>query len=148
MESDTKCIRCGTDTATDLVLLTEEGRVCGLCEYDETGKGAVVTCVECHERRHLYFLPELQERLVRDSCCYNCDFWRQRVAMKDDPNVVRVDGEHYLIGEPFLWFKGFDGRRFVIDFLDGRRVESDCLWIQGTIPPHFRERLPDNARFI
>ena len=67
--------------------------------------------------------------------------------MKDDPEVVRIKGEHYIIGTPFFCFKGFDGARFVIDFLDGRREETDCLWHQGTIPAHFRGRLPDNAKF-
>jgi hypothetical protein len=141
------CTRCGTDTVTGPVLHRGDERLCGVCEYEETGKGAVVTCVECHQRRHVYDEPEVQERLVRESCCHACDFWRQYEAMKHDPKVVRVDGQHYYIGKPF-WFKAFGGRRFVIEFFDGRRAVSDCLWTQGIIPPHFRERMPDNARFL
>ena len=142
------CTRCGTDTVTGPVLHRGDERLCGICEYEETGEGAVVTCVECHKRCRVYAEPEVEERLVRESCCHSCDFWRQYEAMKDDPMVVRVDGQHYYIGKPFLWFKGFDGQRFVIEFLDGRRAISDCLWTQGVIPPHFRERMPDNARFL
>ncbi|CAO0836086.1 putative protein OS=Streptomyces microflavus OX=1919 GN=Smic_80960 PE=4 SV=1 [Streptomyces microflavus] len=42
---------------------------------------------------------------------------------------------------------GFGGRRFDIEFFDGRRVTTHDLWSQGTIPPKHRERYQDNARF-
>jgi hypothetical protein len=143
-----KCARCGTDTVTGPIRYVGEEGLCGLCWHKETGKGVVVTCVECQTRHHFDLGDDVAERLVRESCCDSCDFWRQREAMKDDPRVVRVHGQHYLIGEPFLCFRGFGGQRFIIEFFDGRRVESDCLWTQGIIPPHFRERMPDNARFV
>ena len=142
------CTRCGTDTVTGPLRPIGEERPCGVCLYDETGEGVVVTCVESHKRRTVDFEPEVQERIVRESCCFSCDFWRRYEAMKDDPKVVRVEGQHDLIGEPFLGFKGLGGTRFAIEFFDGRRVVSDCLWTRGIIPAHSRERMPDDARFL
>lgn len=61
---------------------------------------------------------------------------------------VVVDGEHYRIGAGKTTFRGFGGRRFDIEFLDGRKVTTRDLWHQGVIPPKWRERFPDNARFV
>ena len=36
----------------------------------------------------------------------------------------------------------------MIRFTDGREVITHNLWHQGTIPKHFRARLPDNAVFV
>lgn len=43
--------------------------------------------------------------------------------------------------------KGFGGRRWDIVFLDGRRVTTTNLWHGSTVPPKWRERWPDTARF-
>src|SRR5437762_7118966 len=100
MESNMKCTRCGTDTVTGPIRHVGDERLCGLCLHEETGP--VVTCVECHKRSHIALGGELAERLVRESCCFSCDFWRRYEAVKDDPQVVRIDGQHYVIGEPFF----------------------------------------------
>ncbi|MFB8071104.1 hypothetical protein [Streptomyces californicus] len=63
----------------------------------------------------------------------------------DESRRVVVDGQHYSIGPGASG--GFGGRRFDIEFFDGRRVTTHDLWSQGTIPPKHRERYPDNARF-
>ena len=146
MESNMKCTRCGTDTVTGPIGYVRGEGLCGLCWHDVTGEGTVVVCVECRRRYHLD--GEVAERPVREICCFSCDFCRRCEAMRDNPEVVRVQGRHFLVGEPFLGMKGLGGERFVVEFFDGRQVETDCLWTQGAIPPHFRERLPDNARFL
>lgn len=71
----------------------------------------------------------------------------------DDPaERVVVGGEHYLLGDDKpdypKAFKGFGGRRFAIEFFDGRKVTTHDLWHQGVVPPKWRERYPDNARFV
>jgi hypothetical protein len=44
---------------------------------------------------------------------------------------------------------GFGGRRWEIEYLDdGRRKVSHNLWQSNTVPPKWRERWPDTARFI
>ncbi|QCX81163.1 hypothetical protein C9F11_37900 [Streptomyces sp. YIM 121038] len=69
----------------------------------------------------------------------------------DDPTRrVVVGGEHFMLGDdrPGDGFKGFGGRRFDIQFFDGRTVTTRDLWYQGVVPPKWRERYPDNARFV
>jgi hypothetical protein len=73
--------------------------------------------------------------------------WRDR----DDPaKRVVVDGEHFYICDEIgsRQLRGFGGRRFYIEFFDGRRAETTNLMHQGTIPARWRERFPDNARFL
>lgn len=71
-----------------------------------------------------------------------------------DPTIVAViDGEHYVIApedenRSFWSARGFGGRKFVIRFFDGREVTTTNLWHQGTIPPKFRDQMPDNAEFV
>ncbi|MDH2424851.1 hypothetical protein [Sphaerisporangium sp. TRM90804] len=68
---------------------------------------------------------------------------------RDDPTRrVVIDGEHYLIGDGTGPSRGFGGRRFDVEFFDGRTVATRDLWHQGVIPPKWRDRYPDNARFV
>ncbi|MFG1709165.1 hypothetical protein ACFLIM_38840 [Nonomuraea sp. M3C6] len=61
---------------------------------------------------------------------------------------VVVDGEHYAICGNTGGFRGHGGRRFDIAFHDGRTATTRNLWHQGTVPPEWRHRYPDNARFV
>ena len=83
--------------------------------------------------------------------CHNCNFWMDYVEEADDPNSVRINGNHYWVGneEDFKdkGMRGFDGKLFVIKFKDGRVVRTTNLWYQGQIPERFEDRLPDNATF-
>ncbi|MEV0149746.1 MULTISPECIES: hypothetical protein [unclassified Nonomuraea] len=66
-----------------------------------------------------------------------------------DPTArVVVDGEHYTIGGDTGGFRGFGGRRFGIEWFDGRKATTRNLWHQGTVPAEWRHRYPDNARFV
>lgn len=85
---------------------------------------------------------------VERGLCFTCAFWFEKVAVKDDPLVARVDGTHYWIEENDTTFKGFGGHDFTIKFDDGREVASSNLWCQGHIPPQFKELLPNNAQFL
>ncbi|WP_433235329.1 DUF6197 family protein [Streptosporangium sp. CA-135522] len=78
-------------------------------------------------------------------------FWGPGGERDDDDPVKRVvvEGEHYLIvDETCSGFRGFGGRRFDIEFFDGRTATTWNLWHQGTIPARWRDRYPDNARFV
>ena len=81
--------------------------------------------------------------------CFMIDYWNDRV--KDiNPKVAIIKGEHYTIGNEKEkgGFRGFGGRKFIINFFDGRIVETTNLWYQGVIPEDFKDSLPDNAQFI
>lgn len=61
-----------------------------------------------------------------------------------DHTVYKIAPEH---GRSSSGFRGFCGRRFDIEFLDGRTVTTTNLWKAGIVPPKWRERWPDTARF-
>ncbi|MFF1625581.1 hypothetical protein [Streptomyces sp. NPDC058272] len=92
---------------------------------------------------------------VRESVDSKDDFWTQHSPSPDiyglpadvEPGRrVVVDGEHFTIGPGDSG--GYGGRRFDVEFFDGRKVTTRDLWHQGVIPPKHRERYPDNARFV
>ena len=89
--------------------------------------------------------------MENEHVCFHCAFWLERVELTDE-NTVVVNGERYTIRKdnPDLYFKGFGGSEFNIEFFDGRKVVSHNLWCQGKIPERFRTypELQDNARFV
>jgi hypothetical protein len=95
---------------------------------------------------------------VKESTDSNDEFWGEGIGLVgftnptnvEESRRVVVDGVHYMLGDdkPGDAFKGFAGRRFDIEFFDGRKVTTRDLWHQGTIPPKWRKRYPDNARFV
>lgn len=59
-----------------------------------------------------------------------------------------IKGIAYMIAsEKQRGMRGYGGRRFDIEFFDGRKVTTTNLWYQGVVPLRWRERFPDNARF-
>lgn len=150
------CTKCTTDTKCGPIhhhdIEGVEHQLCGLCFFDATGDGVIVDCVECGQKERVSYESKTQERLIANSTCFRCDFWRGYEKRRDHPSAVRVGDRHYWVGSVGFsdrpsWGRGFGGTRFVIEFFDGRRVETSDLLHQGEIPPHFRERMPDNARF-
>jgi hypothetical protein len=88
---------------------------------------------------------------VEESTDHRDSFWGPGgVRDGDDPlKRVVVNGDHYYLGDDKPGgFKGFGGHRWEIEFFDGRKVITHDLWHQGTVPPKWRERYPDNAKFI
>lgn len=104
-------------------------------------------CVVCKKE------IEKSKYLNADLCsseCFHEYYWMEKIKVKDKPGYVRVNGFSYFIGpeEVHSYFRGYGGRRFVIEFFDGRRIVTTNLWANGPIPEQFREILTDNARFI
>lgn len=105
-------------------------------------------CIECGclvETRY-----NCGEEMRRQNICFFCLHWQQLAAKVNDPKSVRVNNNHYQIGNgtgPSPW-RGFGGQTFKIQFFDGRQETTTDLWHQGTIPPIWRDRLPNNAEFV
>jgi hypothetical protein len=79
------------------------------------------------------------------------DYWGERIAIKDQPASVRVDGVQYILeGEHdhLPGFKGHGGADFYIQFEDGRLAHTTNLWLNGPIPEEHKEQLHDNAAFL
>ena len=43
---------------------------------------------------------------------------------------------------------GYGGRHFTIRTSNGEVIETNNLWCNGTVPPEFKDQLPDNATFV
>lgn len=89
------------------------------------------------------------KRMVQTGECFTCAFWELKATQKHD---VVIDDFLYSIGrEPGPNSDsrdlGMAGRRFDIEFFDGRRVTTRNLWAGGQIPERFRDRIPNTARF-
>lgn len=109
-----------------------------------------VTCSKCGDIDLLSWDKGLRARLIDRSVCFNCDFWLNRAEIAKDPMSAIVAGTAYFV-EPdrrdHQDWAGFGGRRFDIEWFDGRKVTTHNLWHQGTVPERFRDLIPDNARF-
>lgn len=105
-------------------------------------------CVICGKeiKKSLY-----SNKVLCSNECFEIDYWNKFVQNKDSSNIVRINGIHYTLGketnEPKKW-KGFAGRKFVILFNDGRKVTTTNLCCNGEIPKDFKDKLPNNAKFI
>lgn len=104
-------------------------------------------CKECGKSYKGSWMDERARKLEEKQLCFNCSYWSDLIPVRN--NAVIVDGVHYMIGpEDKGGMRGFGGRRFDVVFFNGKRITTTNLWHQGTVPDHFRNRLPDNARFI
>jgi len=110
------------------------------------------------------------ERLRTVGICHTCDFWIEKWQMRDDENVARINGQHYMFGNhmqdyvvdpadtletivanwkaPKKQGLGMGGDKIIIKFNDGRIVITNDLWHQGTIPELFSNALPNNAEMM
>ena len=83
--------------------------------------------------------------------CFDCSFWLGKTDYPDymANHQVIINGEYFMVyAEIDGLIRGFGGRRFKIQFFDGRVIETNNLWGQGPIPERFRSMLPDNAAFL
>lgn len=108
------------------------------------------------------------ERLNEVGICPTCDFWIEKWQMRNNDNVVRVNGQHYMFGNHLQDARitqdttlemlaksmkkksglGMGGSSVIIRMNDGRVIITNDLWHQGTIPAHFKNVMPNNAEMV
>lgn len=97
------------------------------------------------------FTPNCEEKKVIDAegVCFTCAYWRVAVARKHDTVIA---GRIYSVGDvkkpPNQPHAGMAGRRFDIEYFDGRVVTTHDLWSGSEVPERYRQRIPDTARFL
>lgn len=131
---------------------------------------APYTCTECRQPGDANEYSGLKDRLHQAKLCFLCSFWLEkwhwaqagdvfpdlstsrwsedgRNRICDTMPVVRIGGEHFTFGPDAApgEFRGHGGRQMTAIMHDGRVITSRNAWHQGTIPAHWRDRLPDNA---
>lgn len=91
-------------------------------------------------------LPQLMKAR---GLCFSCSFWTDKIE-SPAPNREIINGEHFIFSpdNPNQYFKGNGGKPFYAIHNDGSIISTNNMWCQGTIPDHFKSKLPDTARFI
>ena len=112
-------------------------------------------CKECGKHETGSWMGRINEQLMERQLCFYCNHWYDLYLIRDQSNVARVAGNHYMIEkEPNAkemldgFMLGFGGNQFNIRFNDGREVITHNLWHQGEIPALWRDRLSNNAEFV
>jgi len=103
-------------------------------------------CVICNKEIEK---SEFTNAILCSALCYNNHFWEEKVRLHDEYTVI-ADGDRYHLtpSNSGAGWKGFGGATFYVHFHDGRKIQCSNVWHQGEVPPNFKERLPDNAKFI
>lgn len=108
-------------------------------------------CNDCGaENYSVSFTPNCAEKKVIDAegVCFTCAFWRVAISKKND---TVIEGRIYSVGDPKRPpgpHNGMAGRRFDIEYFDGRRVTTHDLWSGSEVPERYRQQIPDTARFL
>lgn len=97
------------------------------------------------------FTPTCSEKKLIDAegICFTCAFWRVQIAKKHD---LVIAGRIYSPGDikkpPNQPHSGMAGRRFDIEYFDGRRITTHDLWAGSEVPERYKHLVPDTARFL
>lgn len=109
-------------------------------------------CRDCGEENFsTSFTPTCPEKKLIDSegVCFTCAYWRVQLQK---PHQLVIAGRIYSEGNtrkpPNSPHSGMAGRRFDIEYFDGRRVTTHDLWAGGEVPERYRHLIPDTARFL
>lgn len=137
--------KAGNRTAT---LYGADGRHCSLVVSHQYEDGhSDVWHVEAYDQGQLR--PGEVTVRVHGPWTDNHDQHWARVLREFDPaRELVADGRFYSVGDENAprGARGFGGRKFTFRRLaDGSVVESTNMWSGGTIPPAWRDRLPDTA---
>ena len=106
-----------------------------------------MNCVICNKK---ITASKFCNKILCSSECFTIDYWNDMILKKDNPNIVRIDGNQYIIGRETdpEYPRGYGGRKFHIRFFDNRLATTTNLWHQGEIPFEYKISLPDNAMFV
>ena len=104
-------------------------------------------CEFCGKSYRKRLLPEA----YLGNNCFDCSFWLGKMNYPIDiaSQQVIINGEHYMTYPATNeLIRGCGGQWFKIQFFDGRIIETNDLWCQGSIPNRFKQILQDNAVFV
>lgn len=106
-------------------------------------------CAECGDENYSTSFStrdEIGSLMAQHGICFNCGFWRVRLKKCD----TIIGGVVYSVGNQPKGghFNGMAGRRFDIEYFDGRRVTTYDLRTSGQMPDRYRDKFPDTAKFL
>lgn len=100
------------------------------------------TLMEC-DHCGITFDPAASMKTKGGTSCFHCVFWAERLAQYINEDIFVIDGVCYSWGAEH----GYGGRTFTVVYADGECATAKGLWNGGTVPPEYRDAMPDNARF-
>lgn len=108
-------------------------------------------CKDCGAVNYsISFTPNCAEKKVIDAegVCFTCAYWRVSIAKTHDTVIA---GRIYSVGDVRRApgpHNGMAGRRFDIEYFDGRTVTTHDLWAGSEVPERYRQHIPDTAQFL
>lgn len=118
---------------------------------DNIYSDSVIRCSVCGKDETLHWNLKINEECTKHVMCFICNFWRDHYEKNFDRSL-RINGSHYIdcgsVANPNQFGVGHGGHKFKIKKFNGTVVETNNLWHQGTIPPEWKDKLPDNAEFV
>lgn len=109
-------------------------------------------CKDCGAINYsISYMQNCEEKQAMDAhgTCFHCAYWRIQIDKKHD---TVIDGRIYSVGNinkaPNSPNAGMAGRRFDIEYFDGRTVTTHDLWSGSEIPARYIKHIPDTARFL
>lgn len=111
-------------------------------------------CKICNGIVSTHYIEPTRTILKEKNLCFNCNFWQDKLdrLLSGDHRVFVIGGTMYYHSnddrDPVRTFRGFGGRKFMIQRLDGEILETNNLWCNGEVPKDFKDKIKDNARFI
>lgn len=115
----------------------------------------VIECRICGERHNLKgYWGKTRIEFWESGLCHTCRYWTERIASKDEPWSIRVDGRQYIDGGKDNGpkrFKGLCGDAHIFRRIDKKMrqyIVTDNLWVNGDIPERFKSELPDNCERV
>lgn len=109
-------------------------------------------CKCCGKIFRANYVEERKERMLQKHYCFNCDFWDEANKSKGNKRIIingQKNSDGGWVGKNYEGFKGHGGHVFYIEWLESGEVfKTNNLWHQGEIPPEFKDKMPDNAKFI
>ena len=99
-------------------------------------------CKECGQVSSRRF-----NNLLDKDTCIHCSIWLNLISKNNKSTIITTTYERYTISPDSdgPGFKGFGGRQFNIQMLDGSEIITKNLWHQGIIPIRFRHLVVPNA---
>jgi hypothetical protein len=106
-------------------------------------------CSTCSKPISLAYNQLTKQQLIDRKLCFTCNFWHNLQTEVSDEDRIVIDNHHYVALESSPdGIRGFGGRLFIIEKQDGTIIRTINLWHQGEIPEQYRDRFPNNARFV
>lgn len=90
---------------------------------------------------------EVKKAMDAHGVCWDCAYWLVQIEKKHD---TVIEGRIYSVGNRPKGgsTNGMAGRRFDIEYFDGRTVTTHDLWAGSDVPERYKSLIPDTARFL